>query len=288
MVDRALIALTGRTNAAAAWASLVSTQDVVGLKVFSAPGPMTGTRPAVVEAVVRGLLAAQVPPQRIVVWDRRLVDLRLAGFEELAGRYGVRLAGGLDAGYDEKVFYDTALLGSLRWSDLEFGRLEESIGRKSYVSRLVSGEITRIINITPLLNNNDAGVAGNLYGLVLGSVDNTRRFETDPERLARAVPEIYALPALGDRVVLNIVDALICQYEGGQYVRLHGATVLNEIRVSRDPVALDVLSLQELERQQRQAGDGLVRTNFVELYQNAALLELGVNDPKRIRVNTLK
>jgi hypothetical protein len=287
MVDRALIALTGRTNAAAAWGSLISTQDVVGIKVYSAPGPMTGTHPAVVEAIVRGLLAAQLPSQHIVVWDRRLADLRQSGFAELAGRHGVRLAGSLDAGYDETVFYDTALLGNLRWSDLEFGRKEESIGRKSYVSKLVSRELTKIINVTPLLNHNDAGVAGNLYGLALGSVDNTRRFETDTGLMTRAVPEIYALPALGDRVVLNIVDALICQYEGGQYVRLHNASVLNEIRVSRDPVALDVLSVQELARQRQLAGFPTVRTNGWELFQNASLLELGINDLQKIQTDRL-
>ena len=87
-------------------------------------------------------------------------------------------------------------------------------GRKSFVTKIVSQQITKIINIAPLLNEEDIGVCGHLYSLALGSVDNTRRFEADPDRLAVAVPEIYALPLLGDRVVLNITDALIGQYEG--------------------------------------------------------------------------
>ena len=45
----------------------------------------------------------------------------------------------------------------------------------------------------------------------MGSVDNTIRFSTQIDRLVTAVPEIYALPILGDRVVLNIVDALAAQ-----------------------------------------------------------------------------
>ena len=82
-------------------------------------------------------------------------------------------------------------------------------------------------------------------------MDNTRRFEGDPDRLATAVPEIYALPLLGDRVVLNITDALIGQYEGGARSLLHYSTVLNQLWFSRDPVALDMLAIKELARTPR-------------------------------------
>src|SRR5207249_1582974 len=131
-------------------------------------------------------------------------------------------------------------------------------------------EMTKIINVTPLLNHNLAGVSGNLYSLSAGSVDNFVRFESDPDRLATAVPEIYALPALCDRVVLNIVDALVCQYEGEERGLLHYSVSLNQLRLSRDPVALDALSLQELEHQRQAANAPTVKPNL-DLYSNAAL-----------------
>jgi hypothetical protein len=146
--------------------------------------------------------------------------------------------------------------------------------------------MTKIINITPLLNHNLAGVSGNLYSLAVGSVDNVSRFESDAGRLATAIPEIYALPALSDRVVLNIVDALLCQYEGGERSLLHYSATLNELRFSRDPVALDVLSLQDLDRERRAAAAPSPKQN-IDLYNNAALLELGVSDLKRIDVDRL-
>jgi alpha-galactosidase/6-phospho-beta-glucosidase family protein len=62
MVDQGVTTLTGKTNLAAAWCSLVSTQDVVGVKVFSEAGMLSGSRPAVVTAVIQGLLAAGLPP----------------------------------------------------------------------------------------------------------------------------------------------------------------------------------------------------------------------------------
>jgi len=287
MVERGITSLTGKAKLREAWRSLVSTQDVVGIKVFSVPGPNSGTRPAVVAAVIDGLLTAGLPPTNIIIWDKQSTDLRLAGFFDLADRYGVRAAGSAQAGYDEKAFYDTALIGNLLWGDLEFGKKGFGVGRKSFVSKLVSQEITKIINITPLLNHILAGVSGNLYTLAIGSVDNLARFESDASRLATAIPEIYALPSLSDHVVLNIVDALICQYEGEDRGLLQYSIMLNELRFSRDPVALDVLSLQELERQRQAAGAPAAKPNL-ELYSNAALLELGLNDLKRIQVDTVQ
>ncbi len=290
MVNQGIVALTGRETPAAAWRSLVSTQDIVGIKVFSAPGATTGTRPAVVAAVVRGLINAGLPPRQIVIWDKRLADLRLAGFGELADRFGVALAGSADEGYDENCSYDMPLLGRLVWGDLEFGKKGEGVGRRSFVSKLLTRRVTRIINIAPLLNHNLAQVSGVLYSLTLGSVDNTIRFESAPNApvlLSQAIPELYAVPEIGDRVVLSMVDALICQYEGEERTLLHYSTMLNQVRLSQDPVALDVLSIQELERQRRLARIPPVKINW-QIYTNAALMDLGVSDARLMDVIRLR
>ena len=133
-------------------------------------------------------------PNTLLCGTGRLTDLRLAGFSDLAKRYGIRLAGSAQAGWDERTFYnpDSPILGNLVWGDLEFGKKGDGVGRKSFVSKLVSREVTKIINITPLLNHNEAGVSGNLYSLATGSVDNLIRFESNPDTLATAIPEIYA------------------------------------------------------------------------------------------------
>lgn len=283
MVDKGLVYFTGKASVADAWKSLVRTQDIIGIKVYSMPGPNSGTRPAVVGALIEGLLSAGFAPSHIVVWDKQVTDLRLSGFFELADRYGVRVAGSAQAGYDPTNAYDSALIGSLVWGDSEFGKTGPGVGRKSFVSRLVTQQITKIINVTPLLNHNLAGVSGNLYGLATGSVDNVARFESDAIRLATAVPEIYNLPVLSDRVVLNVVDALLCQYEGSERSLLHYSVALNELRFSRDPVALDVLSIQELQHQRSAAGAPEEKPNL-DLYNNASLLELGVSDSKKIQI----
>ena len=282
MVSAGLTNLTGTRDANSAWRSLLKPTDVIGLKVYAAPGPNAGTRVAVVEAVVQGLLAAGIRATNLVIWDKHPGDLRASGFFELADRYGVRIASAVDCGYDPDVSYDSPIIGNLVWGDLEFGQQGPALGRKSFVSKLVSKQLTRIIVISPLLNHHQASVTGCLYSLAAGSVDNFTRFETDRDRLATALPEIYGLPELADRVALNIVDALLCQYEGSERGLLHYSTVLNELRFSKDPVALDVLSLQELKRQ-RALGGIPGREPNLQIYRNASLLELGISDEAKIR-----
>ena len=287
MVRRGMIRSTGEKTASAAWLSLVTPQDVIGLKVYCKPGANSGTRPAVVAAVAKELLAAGIPATNIVIWDREESDLRDAGYFQLASTLGVRITAATSTGWDATNSYDSPIIGSPLFGDLEFEKKGEGVGRKSFVSKLVAQQLTKIINITPLLNHNDAGVCGNLFSLALSSTDNILRFEGDSGRLSTAVPEIYALPAVGDKVVFNITDALICQYEGGQRGLLHYSAVLNQLRFSRDPVALDVLSLKELDLQRRKAKVPNLRPN-AELYRNAALLELGIADPARIKVDLVR
>jgi len=262
MVERGLTNLLEKNSAREAWLSLISTQDIVGLKVFAAPGPTAGTRPAVVEAVVRSLIDAGLPAGQIVVWDKHEFDLRLAGYFHLANRY------------------EKPLLGRLIWGDLEFGQQLEGIGRRSHLSRLITQEMTKIICITPLLNHNLVGVSGQLFGLALGSVDNTLRFENNPDLLAEVVPEILA-EHFYDRYVLGIVDGLIAQYQGEARQFLHYSAVLNELWFSRDPVALDLLAIEELEHRRQEAKLPGSKPSL-ELYQNASLLELGTSDRKQI------
>jgi hypothetical protein len=284
-----LLRFTRMANVADAWRSLISTNDTVGIKVFSVPGPFNGTRPAVVAAIVRGLLTAGLSPTKIILWDKHADDLQSAGFFDLGKQLGVRVAGAAESGYDPNTFYlpDSPVIGTLVWGDLEFGRTNRDSGKKSFLAKLVSQQMTKIISVAPLINENSAGVCGHFFSLALGSVDNSRRFEDDPDRLAIALPEIIALPSVGDRVVLNVTDALMGQYQGGPSGFLQYSTELNQIWLSRDPVALDVLSLKELAREAKTYGALPLPTNF-EIYTNATLLQLGLNDPAKIRIERVR
>jgi hypothetical protein len=284
MISAGLFRLAGSSLEKSAWQNFVSTQDVIGIKVHSAPGRTSGTRPVVVAELIESMLRAGITANQIIIWDRRSVDLRLAGYYDLAAKYNVGIDAALDAGYDPKVFYETPLVGKLVYGDLEFGRKGEGIGRNSYVSKLLTQRLTKIINVTPLLNHNQAGVSGALYGLATASIDNVLRFE-NPERLGTAIPEIYGMPELADKVVLNIVDALICQYRGEERSLLHYSTVLNQLWFSRDPVAVDALAIKVLEENRAETKS---RKSTWQIYSNAELMDLGIADTNQIKIERLK
>jgi len=289
LFNRGLTHFTQTANAADAWRSLVTTNDIVGIKVFSTPGRLTGTRPAVVAAVIHGLLAAGLRPDQIIIWDKHAGDLRNAGYFEFGQNLGVPVIGAAEAGYDTNTYYlpDAPVIGSLVWGDVEFGNTNKGVGKKSFVSRLVSQRLTKIISVAPLINENAAGTCGHFFSVALGSVDNTRRFEDNGDRLAVALPELYALPAIGDRVVLNITDALICQYQGGPANYLQYSTIHQQLWFSRDPVALDTLALKELLRERQFVDAAEVPSNF-EIYTNATLLQLGISNPARIQIENVR
>ena len=85
------------------------------------------------------------------------------------------------------------------------------------------------------------------------------------------------------KAVLHIVDALLCQFSGGNQLRLQYTAVMNELRFSTDPVALDVLSLGDIGRNARAARLNLGTLNR-DICRYAALLKLGENNPARIKV----
>ena len=287
MVERGITALGDKPTVGEAWRSLIRTNDVVGFKVTSAPGDVSGTRPVVVRALVESLKAAGHAADKIVIWDKRSSDLRNAGWYSVAQELGVRCVSSEDAGWDPdpERAYEKAVLGRLVAGDLEFSRRDDlNAGRRSYVTRLLTKELNVVIPVTPVLTHNLAGVNGQLVGLALGSIDNSLRFLNNPNLLAEAVPEICALDDVLARVAFGVSDAMVCQYRGEETVRLYNTMVLNELRFSRDPVALDAVALEDLTRA-RKASPYTVDKQFeTDVYVNAELLELGVSDLKRIDV----
>ena len=282
MFNRLLLSYSNKNKLSEAWAQYVDGNDIVGIKVLSDPGSVSGTRPVVVEAIVRSLISIGFPKDQIIIWDRRKGVLVATGYDLIAKRHGVTIAGSSEYGYDPEKFYEAPLIGNLVFGDHEFGKDEKGVGRKSFVSKLLSHQLTRIIQVHPMLNHYLGGVNGQIVGLATGGVDNSLRFTLDSDRYHQAIPEICAIPELYDKLALNVVDALICQYQGEERGFLQYSTMLKELRMSRDPVALDVLSIMEINRQRRRAGLE-ENTSAMQLYQNASLLELGESDVSRIR-----
>jgi hypothetical protein len=255
MLGQAIQKLTGQRDEAAAWRVLVSSNDVVGIKINTQAAPLSGTHRGVVEAVARGLLAAGVAATNIVVWDRDPIKLRAAGYD-ISGSTTARpyrvMATAPD-GWDPAIFYENKFVGRIIWGDWAFNRGEDDLSTRSHLPKLLTQTITKLINIPALQDHEAAGVAGCLYNVSLGMVDNNRRFDQYPLRSDPMIPEVYSLPAVRGKLVLNIMDALVPGYAGGPAFKPRYSWPYGGLYLSRDPVAIDTLCRALLDAKRREA-----------------------------------
>src|SRR5207248_9254138 len=253
MVNRLVLAVTGQPDVAKAWASLVSPTDKIGIKICAAGGELFTTHRDVVNAIVDGLVAAGHPRGSIVVWDRSLDGIKDAGYRINAEGYQLKSIAPRD-GYDPKVIFTAPIAGRLIWGDYEFrsdrGMIplqsdKEITSDDSHFARIVSSEVTKIINVPVMSDSSTSGLAGCLYNMTLPNIDNWRRFAS--RYGAPGIAELYRNPLLGKKVVLNIMDGLIAEYAGGPQSQpnfaVHHATLL----ASKDPVAIDALAVRQIE-----------------------------------------
>src|SRR5438874_6986098 len=119
MVDRLVTAATGQPDIAHAWASLVSPNDKVGIKISAAGGELFTTHHQVVNAIVDGLVAAGQSRNKIIVWDRSLEGVKQAGYDPRSDGYQLRNIP-FREGYDAKAIFTAPVLGKLIWGDLEY------------------------------------------------------------------------------------------------------------------------------------------------------------------------
>jgi len=257
MVDRLVTAATGKPTAATAWASLVEKKDTVGIKVSAAGGATSGTHPEVVDAVVRGLQSAGVPASRIIVWDRNLEDLLAAGFRRNNSDYQLRWVDPRE-GYDKKTQVSAPVLGKLIWGDSSFGEKAgkkmsdylsngDQLSSQSRYSKILSSQVTKIINIPSLTDSFLTGINGALSSIVLGNIDNWRRFTKRPMFGDPYIAEIYNDPIIRDKIVFTILDALVLQYAGGPMPNPQFVADYYTIFAGFDPIAIDATAARLLD-----------------------------------------
>jgi len=113
---------------------------------------------------------------------------------------------------------------------------------KSFLSEIVTKDITKMINIAVLKHNEDSGVTWATKNIALGVTTNKIRFHID--FCAKSISEIMTFPCIKDKTVLHIGEAAKISTQG-----VSGAQVAydNRIFFSADPVALDRIGLDILE-----------------------------------------
>ncbi|MCU0286441.1 MAG: DUF362 domain-containing protein [Acidobacteria bacterium] len=243
--------------------------DIIGIKVNPMGGKLISTHLELVDEIVAWLLRNGMKPQNIVIWDRFDYMLKDAGFT--AERYpGIRIEGmqtmdesafeetwnkldtqagaaikptwldkdgkHVSAGnFDKEVFY---------WADVETPAevtyLNKNVfdGKESYFGKLVTRGLTKIINV-PVFKNIAHGVSMATKNIAYGSICNCARLHF-PLFLYVNI-EVMAFPVIRDKLVLNITDGIIGQYDGGPQADPRHQYPLNSLFFATDPIALDTV-----------------------------------------------
>jgi uncharacterized protein (DUF362 family) len=299
LVTAGIKSITGQQDDATAWATLVSSNDVAGIKVNTQAAPLHATHRAVVEAIADGLRAAGVAATNIIVWDRDTSKMTSAGF--LTVEEGTPLPRGAAArgllsfrslavspdGWDATAFYEHRVVGRLVWGDLLFGKMESDIDTRSHLPLVLTKTITKLINVPVLHDHDSCGIAGCLYNISVGAVDNQRRFEMLGQRGEPAIAEICAMPQVRGKLVLNVMDGLIGGYAGGPAFKPQYSWNYGGLLFSRDPVAVDVVALELLEAKRREAKVSAIGSQASHITA-AGRLGLGQAERTKIELSEVK
>lgn len=235
MLGRALIELTGERSPQAAWAGFVTPKDIVGIKINSSGAPACCSSPEIVREVIRGVRSVGVPAKNIVVYDRYSDEIQLGSYHALLP-VGVRVDGIEhrafdDSGYDMNVYCQACFFGE--WET------------RSYLARVVSREVTKIVNIPTMKDHSAAGVTGCLKNLGYGSFNNVARSHHAPITFTDPLIGLMcSVEPLRSKAVLHIMDGMRQVWHGGpltqvqEYIAEPGILL-----VGTDPVAMDTIEL---------------------------------------------
>jgi len=288
MVSAGILTLTGEKEEARAWQHFVSSNDVVGIKINTQSGPLQSTRMALVDAVAYGLRNAGVAGTNIYVFDRDPMQMRSAGYLGSNATNSFREVSIIDGtGWDPAVYYENNLAGKLIWGDLLFGKeMRDDISKRSHLPKLITTTITKLINAPVLQDHDVCGLAGCLYNLSLGMVDNTRRFEMPGQHGDPMIAEICAMQPVRSKLVLNIMDGLIAGYAGGPTFKPQYSWNYGALYFSTDPVAIDSLCVAALDAKRREAKVPVIGSSASNVV-TAARLGLGTSPTNQIELATI-
>lgn len=233
LLMKAVRELSGEKSDSKAWGRYFRETDRVAVKVNCLAGRKLSTTPELIRGIIGGLRAAGVAQDRIFVFDRTGAELERAGFQlNLSGK-GPRVLG-TDAqgmGYENEL----SLFG-------EAG---------SRVSRIVSRYSDALISAPVLKDHDLCGLSGCMKNM-FGAIHNPNKMH--PDNCDPYIADCFSLPEFSGRARLFICDAAIAQYHGGPGYKPAHTWKFSGVIVSDDPVALDAVCLDIIEKKRRDKG----------------------------------
>lgn len=258
MLDRGMMELTQAPSPQEAWRFFFDPSDVVGLKLNPVGRPAVISAPEVVQGIIDGIRSAGVPAKNIVAYDRYHNEFLDAGFDKWLPE-GVRWTAASEKlhptqldmeGYDRDQFVEMPLV-------LPKQDPRDAHNRRSYLSKFITTQVNKLVNLSLVKHHQSAGVTGALKNLSHGLVNNVSRSHPTPtlNTCGTFIPTIVDHAIIRRKSVLNIMDGVLAAYHGGpggkvqKYVWEH-----NTMYFSTDPVALDKTEWKAIDAQRKTVG----------------------------------
>ncbi len=219
MLEQGLGAVTDTSSSKDAWHSLLTEDDIIGMKLNGLQSQGLRTNPPMTRALLASLVDAGFKPQRIVLIEAE------PGAVEAKTRP-------LLEGLDEQV--------------TDFGSGSDKF--KKYLTE----QVTALINVPLLRDHNIAGVSIGLKNLSHGTIANPWNFHDnncDPY-----ISDINALAVIKEKRKLTICNALRAVFENGPDANPLWTWNLGGLLFSTDPVALDAVGLHIITEKRREKG----------------------------------
>ena len=257
MLNEGMMELTDAEDPTEAWRQFFEKGDVVGIKLTPVGGPLVQSSPEVLQGIVAGLESAGVRRQDIVVYDRYRNEFLKAGFDRWLPE-GVRWSYASE-GYDD-LQQDMKRYDPEHYLDMAVVLPGQDLGnpaaRRSFASQFITKEVNKLINVPALKDHQSAGVTLALKNLSHGLVNNVNRTHSSSTLnvCGAFIPAAVALPVIRDKAVLHILDGIRALYHGGPFARPQFVWEHQTLYFATDPVALDRIGWQEIDRKRVSVG----------------------------------
>jgi len=231
LLERSLKAAFGSSDAAAGLRSVISDGDVVGIKLNCLAGKPLSPTKEVTGALVDILKQAGISTENMFFFERAERDIRKGGFDVRRSGDGPRFIGNDSPGFNYEPEPE----------------ISGQVG--SCLSRVVTERIDVMINLGVLKDHNLAGLGAGMKNL-FGIIHNPNKYHDngcDPY-----VADVLAFPVVQKKLRLTVLDALTAQCEGGPGYLPAYAYEFNGILASTDPVALDRVAWDLIDKQRKQ------------------------------------
>lgn len=270
MLERAMEELTGKADLGAAFATLVHKDDKVAIKPNGIARANLSSNRELVFEIVRGVVAAGVPPKNIVVFEQYP--------KFLAGTRVVDAGGALDPSFPAGIVTTVHENEDATMPEIVVGGIPTK-----FVRALT--DATAVINVGLIKDHSICGYTGCLKNITHGATINPHAFHE--HNASPQIAHLYAQDVVKSRVRLHVTDAYKVLYDGGPLDKKPERRVPHEaVYVATDPVAMDVVGWRLVEKLRKDNGlPSLKEAGREPSYLRVAgELGLGVFDDNRIRL----